>query len=79
MKHLCTRYGHIGYLVYVHNNDVCEKCLSRYVVEYKEDEVKEPKRVLVKSELGLLGHSQSHSHYTNFKKYLDSILSLLNT
>jgi hypothetical protein len=41
--------------------------------------VKEPKRVLVKSVLGILGHSQSHSHYTNFKKYLGSISLLLNT
>lgn len=46
--------GHIGYLVYLHNDEYCEKCYSRNTIDW-DKEVKEPRKVLVKSELGLLG------------------------
>jgi len=51
-KHLCNSCGHIGYLVSLHNDEHCEKCYSRDTVVWRY-EVKEPRRVLVKSDLGL--------------------------
>lgn len=53
-KSLCMSCGHIGYLTYLHNDEHCEKCYSRNTVDW-DKEVKEPRKVLVKSELGLLG------------------------
>jgi len=34
MKWLCLVCGHIGYAVWVHNDDKCEKCLSGQIVAY---------------------------------------------
>ena len=35
-KCICSVCGHIGYPVYVHNDDKCEKCLSGQITEVKE-------------------------------------------
>lgn len=58
-KSLCMSCGHIGHLTYLHNDYHCEKCYSRNTVAW-DNGVKEPKKVLVKSELGLLGAIYYH-------------------
>ena len=58
-KSLCMSCGHIGYLTYLHNDYHCEKCYSRNTVAW-DNSVKEPRKVLVKSELGLLGAIYYH-------------------
>ena len=66
-KSLCMSCGHIGHLTYLHNDYHCEECYSRNTVAWN-NEIKEPRQVLVESKLGLLGALEGKK-ISNGKKY----------
>ena len=70
-KSLCMSCGHIGHLTHIHNDEHCEECMSRNTVAWNE-EVKEPRKVLVKSELGLLGAIEGKEK-NNCKRYFTNL------